>query len=122
MNKWVKAKEEKKPFKPTKKTIAKYEVEGDIRADMTEEEVKVLKEKVDKQYLIIQKGTFFPHKNFLHALKRIWDPDKYDIDGNPNEVSLEKPKKLPTQEEKDDCCSGPTKPAKSEETNDQTEE
>ena len=48
MEKWAKAREEKKGFKPTKKTIAKYEVDGDIRTDLTDAEVYELKEKVYK--------------------------------------------------------------------------
>ena len=47
MGKWAKAREEKKPFKPTQKTISKYEVDGDIRTDLTDSEVLDLKEKVD---------------------------------------------------------------------------
>ena len=119
MEKWAKAREEKKAFKPTKKTIAKYEVDGDIRTDLTDAEVYELKEKVYKQHEIIKAGTFFPHKNFLHALMRIWNPDKYDIDGNPEEVSLEKPKPRPSRKDKDGAPQETEETAKSEEaTND----
>ena len=48
MAKWAKAREDKKAFKPTQKTIAKYEVDGDIRTDLTDAEVNELKDKVDK--------------------------------------------------------------------------
>ena len=47
---------------------------------------------------------------------RIWYPDKYDIDGNPDEVSLEKPKPRPSREEKDKAPQETEEAAKSEET------
>ena len=47
---------------------------------------------------------------------RICYPDIYDIDGNPNEVSLEKPKARPSREEKDGAPQETEETAKSEET------
>ena len=50
---------------------------------------------------------------------RIWNPDKYDVDGNPEEVSLEKPKPRPSRKDKDGAPQETEETAKSEEaTND----
>lgn len=50
MKKWEKARSEKKPFKPAKKSIDKYEVAGDIKGELTDEQVIEVKDKVQKQY------------------------------------------------------------------------
>ena len=46
IKKWMKAREEKKPFKPTAKSIEMYDVNGDIKGDLTDEDVKKVLEKV----------------------------------------------------------------------------
>ena len=40
----------------------------------------------------MKKGSFYPSLSFMHALQRIWDPDTYDINGNTEEIIMEKPK------------------------------
>jgi len=49
MKKWDKARSEKKPFKPAKKSIDKYEVAGDIIGELTDEQVTEVMDKVQKQ-------------------------------------------------------------------------
>ena len=48
MIKWDKARQEKKPFKPSKKSIDKYEVNGDIVGDLTDDQVVLVLEKVQE--------------------------------------------------------------------------
>ena len=42
MNKWAKARDDKKPFKPSKASIEKYEVGKDISVDMDDEDLKAV--------------------------------------------------------------------------------
>jgi len=46
IKKWMKAREEKKPFKPAAKSIEMYDVNGDIKGDLTDDDVKKVLEKV----------------------------------------------------------------------------
>ena len=46
IKKWMKAREEKKPFKPAAKSIEMYDVNGDIKRDLTDDDVKKVLEKV----------------------------------------------------------------------------
>ena len=46
MKKWMTAREEKKPFKPAAKSIEMYDVNGDIKRDLTDEDVKQVLNKV----------------------------------------------------------------------------
>ena len=34
-------------------------------------------------------GSYFPSKSFYHAMQRIWSPDTYDANGNPDDVIME---------------------------------
>lgn len=90
IKKWMKAREEKKPFKPAAKSIEMYDVNGDIKGDLTDDDVKKVLEKVQSQHEILSAGSFFKKGNFIDALKRLWDPDTYDANGNPEEVVMER--------------------------------
>jgi len=46
MKKWMSARKEKKPFKPAAKSIEIYDVNGDIKGDLTDEDVKKVLDKV----------------------------------------------------------------------------
>ena len=46
-----------------------------------------------KQDETLKNGSYYPSDGFVHALKRIWDPDTYDADGNKEELIFERPKK-----------------------------
>lgn len=90
MEKWVKARDAKKPFKPAKKSINKYEVGGDIEGDLTDEQVIAVRDKVQKQHDVIKKGSYFRPISLKTAFLQIWDPDTYDIDGNPEDAIMDR--------------------------------
>ena len=90
MKKWVKAREEKKPFKPAKKSIDKYEVHGDIVGDLTDEQVIAIKDKVQAQNDLLKKGSYFRPVTMVNALRRIWSPDTYDLDGNEEDAIMQR--------------------------------
>ena len=90
MKKWMTAREEKKPFKPAAKSIEMYDVNGDIKRDLTDEDVKQVLDKVQNQNDILKAGSFFKRGSFIDALKRLWDPETYDANGNPEEVVMER--------------------------------
>lgn len=39
---------------------------------------------------MIKSGSYFRPVTMLDAYKRIWSPDTYDIDGNPEDAVLER--------------------------------
>ena len=90
MRKWEKARAEKKAFKPAKKSIDKYEVGGDIAGELTDEQVTAIRDKVEKQHDLVKKGSYFRPISMRSALAQIWDPDTYDINGNPEDVIMER--------------------------------
>lgn len=89
MWKWELAKEEKKAFRPTAKSIAKYSRGGDLKQDLTFEEVRVLRQQTEKALAIVD-TNLAASDTFWHALKKIWAPDTYDINGNPEAPVLDK--------------------------------
>ena len=90
MKKWDKARSEKKPFKPAKKSIDKYEVAGDIIGELTDEQVTEVMDKVQKQNDQLKKGSYFRPVTMVDAFKRIWYADTYDIDGNEEDAIMER--------------------------------
>ena len=68
MKKWEQARIDKKPFKPSAKSILKYEVRGDIEQDSTLEVITQVREKSEQQNETLKKGSYFPSKSFFHAL------------------------------------------------------
>ena len=90
MVKWDLARQEKKPFKPAKKSIEKYEVNGDIAGDLTDEQVGAIKDKVQGQVDLLQQGSYFKPVTIIDGFKRVWYPDTYDLDGNPEDAIMER--------------------------------
>ena len=90
VQKWEKARLEKKLFKPAQKAIDKYETGGDITSDITDEKLTEVREVYEKKLEIIKKGSFYPEISFMDALYKIWDPETYDVDGNKGEISFVK--------------------------------
>ena len=90
LNKWKVARDEGKPFKPTKKSVEMYEVKGDVKQVMTDDEFNAVYDKVQKQNDTIDAGSYYKSASFQESLLKIWDPDTYDCDANPDDWFLEK--------------------------------
>jgi len=89
LKKWLKAREDKKPFKPAQRAIAKHSW-GDISVDMSTEDLSKVVTAAQKQADAVKAGSTFRSKSMGEALNKIWNPNKFDIDNNPAPVSLEK--------------------------------
>jgi hypothetical protein len=90
MKKWQKAREEKKPFKPVAKSIKMYVIKGDIEGVLTDEDVTRVLGKVQNQCDILNAGSYYKKGTFFDALKRLYDPDTYDVNGNPEDAVMER--------------------------------
>ena len=92
LEKWVKARDEGMKFRPAKAALEKNQQNEDLTVDMSTEDIKKALKLSQEQQESIKSGTHFKNASLMDALLRIWNPDKYDINGNTQPISLEKNK------------------------------
>ena len=91
LEKWKLAREEGKKFKPSATAIAKYEnSDRDLSIDMSTEDLKAAYEQTLEQQNGL-KQSLFQDKTLKESILKIMDPNKYDINGNKQKVSLKRP-------------------------------
>ena len=92
LKRWEDSRLAKKPFKPSAKAISAYVVKDDIKVDMSDEDLTLIRQQVQERVEKLAKGSHYPSKSLLNAFARICDPDSYDFDGNTaKEISYTNP-------------------------------